>query len=421
MWKKIKSLLFPKQKVSTQKVALSELISWFDVQTEPKLRSLALAQKEANEKILSEIEQTFPQIERLKHAQLMNAKIPEREKHIMEGNRESYVRRVTSFLKQLKPVENLDDADDDFLRYTNDVQEFTKSVHRSYAILQHFFANETRDISRSLKNIDRHFLSLKDTLSQSNLSTIHGIKKQIRELHTSVQLKKDLQEELHHIYGVQKRLSVEKDTIQKERDALMDGAEFREMSSFGREIESLNQKLKMQRAILESSFAVIEVGLRKYVRIAPKDQERIDSYLENPLEALRGDISFTILETLQGFKSALEKKALYLKEKKEERMLVELGKLDRFFLSGFVISYAQLQKEQDAILKKMDSLTIRNQVKEVKARLAAKEEEIKQNNLQVDEMRETLRKINISLMKENIIEDIAYVLNIKLELDEHSE
>src|SRR3989338_285511 len=100
MLKFIRNLL-SKKEAHEEKISLDELDFWLDIKAKPIFDDLNARINEIIEKINGEKEKSNENLKTLENAQLQNPKIPERVKTIMQGNREGFIKKVSSFFKNI--------------------------------------------------------------------------------------------------------------------------------------------------------------------------------------------------------------------------------------------------------------------------------------------------------------------------------
>ena len=89
---------FAKKGPIEETVFLRKLPEWFEEKTKPLYDEIEQKFQDSISKIEQIKEKTQDDLEKLKNAQLKNKNIPQRAKQIMDGNRDSYIKKVDAFL-----------------------------------------------------------------------------------------------------------------------------------------------------------------------------------------------------------------------------------------------------------------------------------------------------------------------------------
>ena len=97
----IRGLFKKKQAAAAREFSLSQLEQFLGEKEEHLKEELAAILREADDEIKEAAEALNEAIETLKAANLQNPNIPAKAHHFMQGNRESYVKLATLFLRDV--------------------------------------------------------------------------------------------------------------------------------------------------------------------------------------------------------------------------------------------------------------------------------------------------------------------------------
>jgi len=196
-------------------------------------------------------------LNKLEHAELRNKNIGGRDLEVMKGNRSSYIKRTEQFLLL---QESLDKEEKEKITYkvlkifVQKYQQELKAYHdvtlKPYAVLQHFFANESYIIAKNIKELDEEMRRL-DLLLQKQSTESQ------EEIEQLIKLLKDKKQE-------QKNLETQKAEMQEERKRLRD----------------LEQQAEEKKTKVEESD-----GYNKYLK-AKEQTEIEEKKIENKKEVL---------------------------------------------------------------------------------------------------------------------------------------
>ena len=94
MFKFLKNLFTEKKKIEIESVKLDDLNNWFQNKAKLANDSLNLQINSIIERLKQETNDTKENLKLLKEATLKNPNIPQKAIHMMEGNREAYIKKV---------------------------------------------------------------------------------------------------------------------------------------------------------------------------------------------------------------------------------------------------------------------------------------------------------------------------------------
>lgn len=407
-----------KKEILREEVSVEELPSWFKQKTAEKIATMKSSIQEKFARIEQERKQALQALAALQQAKLRNESIPARAKHVMEGNRRTYILQVELFLKSLNfPKEiHLQDIKEFLEAFEEKLADFTKNSARSYYILQEFFKDESKEVAKRMRNID----ALARELLQEEYGKIVEISDSIVALHRirkeNTQILLQLKEEKEKQQGIV-------DLIEKNNQEI---SRFKESKQFAR-IQELRQKLAEEEQISRKTedsivqlFSPLEPGMKKYAKISLDHDALLQQYMENPVHALLADSTVTILLALRKMQESIQQNAIELKEDKKEKILLHLPQLTQEKVQDLVAMVtqqrnriAELKKaiQEDAILHRIQELEYRNQ--HLKDKLTKVEESILKLEKNIDQ-EQTER------LKQEIAEKMKEVLQIEVQIHESS-
>ena len=117
MFEKIKAWFRKKPEEEKECIQESDIPSWIESKEEVILGKVKEALKQNNSVLLEKAKTARELMLVLAEKELYNPNIPEKEKHFMEGNRETYLKRANLFLQNLQLLETLTRADEYFANY----------------------------------------------------------------------------------------------------------------------------------------------------------------------------------------------------------------------------------------------------------------------------------------------------------------
>lgn len=357
--------LFTKEDVEVvlpkEVIPFSELPAWIEKHTSQTNKTVSDHATPLFEKLDDILFAVQGNITKLEHAALRNKNISSRELEIMKGNRGSYVLRTRLFLAPIssfseKEKKTYDDMKDFVQKYTEQLQSYHDTTLKPYAVLQHFFANEAYAIAKNIKEIDESIRQLKGLLQKQSVESITSLKQQMQTLQEKCEEEKKLNREKNDLQEEHGRLvELEKQNMEKwKKTGEADG--YNKYLTLVAKAKECEKKGVTHIASLKHSFAVLDKAIRKYGKLFPEKETFLNSYLENPFEALRNDAAnmssetsaqtYAITTILQSVKEQLLADELDMKDDKKEKTLQELHTLTQDFFETFLKEQNQCEAEK---------------------------------------------------------------------------
>ena len=106
-----------------------------------------------------------------------------------------------------------------------------------------------------------------------------------------------------------------------------------------------------------------------------------------------------------------------LKDKKKEKTLQVINKINKAKLSSFLTEYNNFMVELRTLTERIDNHTIIDEIENIKLKLKDKKQEIENIQNKVEQVNQSLSQIDINLMKKELKEKINEILDIDLEID----
>ena len=388
--------------------------SWFSEKAKEKEAELQSALDEFRQAFEAEVKETKENIRLLKDAELRNPNIPQREFNFMQGNRVAYMKKAVDLVKSII----LPDKTEDILQFHKDFQGkvdyFTSQSYKPFMIVSQFFSNEAENIAANINKFDK---AEKDLLGKYESIGIPKFSKISKSIKDHARAKEIIEQIKHNLEEKEKQLEAIKAQIgdaDKEIELMNKSAEYKDYHQLKQEKEKLNKKLKMHEQTFTAPFSSIQHPFKKYFKIAMKHTEWIDSYLENPVTALKSDQDFVLLEIFANMENSIE--SLKLNDKKAERFKSTIKKLNKEFCLDFIKEIKEIEGKIKEIKNKLNSASIISQIEkeEEAARFHKSKEKIIQQ--QIDELKSDQVKIDRDKMMDEIIEEISKLLNLNIKL-----
>jgi hypothetical protein len=333
------------QSVAT--VPLAELEDWLRQSRSP-LNARIVEQLAATRMRIDQFAATVREkVSVLQSAQLLNPDIPERAKDFMQGNREEYSRRVTTYLDKLVVPNATEQLGAFFDQHHKDAAEFTQGILRPFQILQEFFSHESKEITSLLAQMEQEIIALKALHAQANPVVYEAARRDIaliairRQQFIGLQRERaDLEKQTAEAAHSVKALATEEERLLK--DALRQEA-LGKVAEAQKRVQSHEQKVR-------NVFILLEPALRKFYRMATRHVTLVEKYLRDPVKTLTEDLHLDLLEVLSDIERLLTFDRLALGDKKSQ-VNEAMAILTKSYLGIWMREYGQVAKaEKDAQL-----------------------------------------------------------------------
>ncbi len=386
-------------------VKLSDFESWLAGTQEPlktKVSQQISSSKTRISQITAEIKE---KVSALQSAQLLNPNIPDRAKDYMTGNREEYTRRVSQYLNETIIPDDASQLPLFLDKHTKDAAEFTKGILRPFQILQEFFANETKEITAMLAEIEREIETVRQAHAQASTKDYDLLK---NEAGIIAARQKQLAGLMQEIAELEKHLNEAEKSVQmlnaEEERLLKDPARLEAL----KKTSEAREKVKAHEQKIREVFKNFDPALRKFHRMATRNVRLVEKYLRDPVATLTEDLHLEILEAVEDIKRLLRFDRLPLGDKKEY-VLDAMAFLDKQNLGNWLREYGQLAKaEKDAYRAVENCDATRTLVRVQKLR----EETLRNAQLagqRLARLKKDAEKINLEQMKTKLEANIKTV------------
>ena len=394
-----------------EEIELANLHSWFDENTKSSIESLNAGLKEVKQRVCADIVQARDNIKALNDAELLNPDIPERAKHFMQGNRDAYSKRVSSFLGRV----NVPDDISGFLVFhsvmQDEIKELTQGTARSFQILQEFFANESKQVLADVGKISKEIDSFRQAFDAAGLDILDSVKMRISDLQAKHALRSALEKDLAERQAELERLSAEVQVLKEDVGLLQKNKELIGLKDKFNEVQS---RINASRERILGPFSMLNHALRKFERITYRHRVIVQEYLDSPLDALMKDLHLGILRALHDMELAIMNNRLDLKDKKRDKALEVLKLLTKDYLGSFLTEYGQIKHEQDRIKKQIEGLDAVVLLKEKKEKIQKLENERVHVERKIDLFSKEISKADIKELEDKLVENLRKIANTKV-------
>ncbi len=332
-------------------------------------------------------------LEDLELAKLMNTDIPKREKQIMQGNRENYIRKTQLFLDELKvPDQDYIQISEFCSEFEERLYEFNENTSKTYFILTHFFDTEMKNIAGLLKRIENSIVNLVGLLKHEKVTQYKMLVSKINELNKSTiehdKTSKKL-DELEKEFEEAEKREVE---LNEKMDALKQSPDYNKCKKFDKRKTEIKDEVSSLNSKLNNKLKQFDKAMKKYMHTSLK-KNTIANYREHPLQALEKDSKLEIINIIEKLKQEVKKGRIELKQKIKDKILKE--DLTKVFLGKITSEHEKLKKERAKINQEEDKLTVMMNYKELQYKIEHNTDKIKQLKEKISDKKNLVSHLNI--------------------------
>lgn len=372
-------------------------------------------------KIFSSIDESKKQIaenlEELKEAELKNNKIPEKEKHFMEGNRLAYIKAVEIFLSKLEEPEEFSDEEiEEFLEhYKTDAETFKKASFRPGQISSQFFGEDLKKIGILLNSIDKGCKNISSLMKSENIQTISAMKEKIRMLDKEIQKNEILLKEIEKSELKYEDLKKEKAVFEQRIKKIENNSDFLNLNEMREKLKKAREDIKILDASFIDSFLQIEKGLKKLSKSSEEDSF-VSKYIEDPVNAVINDSTLKIFDIINKTKDSLESGAIEMDEKKKGKLIEKISSLKKEMFTEFIIKHNDLTLKINDCNRRIHNNNSQRDLDDARYKMDHVQQKQETAGEHIKKMNKQLEDLKIEDYKTEIEEGFEK-LNIKLEIE----
>ncbi len=412
MLKFIKSLLKKPEQGKELVLKEDELMSWIGRREKDMLRKADEEAATVSEKIGRLVEETNGHLDELEKAQLKNKKIPQRERQLMEGNRDSYISKTKMFLSRAD-LESYDSIEKFIEKFRLNLDVLGKSNTKSNFVLGEFFSDNTKKIALDLKNMESEVDRISSFIDDLGLKKTRAMKDEIIILNNA----EDEIERLSAESGAKDKeleaINRQIESITAKINSIKNSAEYSDYENLRKEKESVLRKLRKAEDEIVQYFSQLKSAMKKYKRIAI-DEKLVDSYLDNPIRALKNDHELKVVGMLEKVVKNISDGTIEMKDKKKEKTEGALSNISREFFGRCQESLMKLEEEKKGIDERIHKNSIMRDYNEQEYKLSHMELKVKDNRKARESLDKSLARIDKTAIKKRIIELFDSDLGIRL-------
>ena len=341
-------------------------------------------------------------------AHLMNTNIPDREIHIMDGNRDNYVKKISHFVTNIDVPKNYLDTYDYCIKFSHDLEQLNSDIQKNIFVLQHFFENEMRTINKQLHEIEETMIDIRTLLEKNGIQSLKNIQKDIKDFSANVIKVKDF---LGQIELEKEEISGHKEKINRLNErikTIITGTDYRALESFKKEKEDTDKELNRIVQAENEIFSSLDTALKKFYYLNP-DKRIIKDYLDDMKTGLLNDTNLEILNILNSIKDSINNNLMDLKDKKKDSCLAAINTLNNDYLKSLQSKIVKLEEQKQKAQAKITHNSASLNMSEQQYWINSTEDKIKYHQTNIDKLEK-----NIGIIK---IENEEIIGKIKKDLE----
>jgi hypothetical protein len=397
-------------------VDLSKLAKWVDDKSNEGFNKVRPEIEELFLKLKREKKELLTNLDTLNDAELHNPNISEREKNLMEGNRQSYISQHKQFVNMAEFSEELTCKETSLFckNFEDMLVKLAKSTARGHMVMNEFFADHANKINRKIRDMGDIVQKVKGLLEEGNvgIDEIDNVQKAVSELRGKNKLLTEIEEDLQ-IYDKKLANSHQlKEKIVKSIEKLKQTESYNKFKEADSEKEELQDKMKHTEDAVSALFSHIDKPMRKYERVIVEGADLFSKYMDNPMKALVSDENIAIIGILSKMKDAISESRLELKD--PEKAKLRIGEIDKESLSRARTRYVDAKRSIKIIDEKVRNINVLQDMDDLKYKIEHTDNQIQILKDKIEQAKKTKEKIDLEKLREQVKEKIKEVFNIEV-------
>lgn len=382
-----------KKKPKDAYLKYSELDDWFKQESKDFLKDIDDELENMTNDINIIKKNLRLSLKKLENASLINPNIPNREKQVMQGNKDNYINKTSYFLDHFTvPKINYEQMKDFSFKFEEDLTQFNNTTARAYFILTNYFDTEMKEIASYFKKIETHNIRLRSLLNEEKITAYKKITSKIKEIKEVKLQKKKLDEEIKKLDEEYKNAKPTESKLNNELLEVKKSPDFNSFNKYQKRKEELNEEISQLKFKLNNKIKLFDKALRKFLH-GQKD-DFINLYMTDPIHALSKDQDFKIINIIDKIKLEISAGHLDFKEKQKEKMLsIDFSKE---YLIDVKSKYNTIKKQIIEINQQMDKMNIMINFKDLQYKIEHNSEKLDRLKEKISEEKNILSHLNLN-------------------------
>lgn len=380
-----------------EKIKLDYLEEWLDSQIAILEENIKPELKRINYDFTQEKDKLVGNLKVLETAEIKNPNIPERMKHVMQGNRDIFLQRMDSLIEMMNfPQESLE-VHKFSLDFDGAMHDFSRSIAKSHNVMQEFLPKEAGSVTVSVTNIDKIIKSARKVVEESGFDKFDGLRKEIKEIISKLERKNKGEEEIEDLEKSSKEIERSVRAKKIALEEIEESEDYLGYKNLVKEVEELEEEKKKKENSMKHVFSEIEAGLRRYSSLN-KGDKIAKEYLSDPIKALMRDGDFEIVETIKKVENYLSDGSIGLKDKKKDVVLKEIKEMNKKYFEEYVKNIKNAEKKIEKNNDKIAKSRVVARMNEMKEQISEIQKEFENSKAKMEKTLEEMGSINIDKM-----------------------
>jgi len=400
-----------------EEIALSKIDKHMNFLLRDNLGSI---NKSISEKIIDinhKKEEVIVTLRELHKSQLMNANIPEREIHIMDGNRDNYIKRISHFLTNIDVPKSYLDTHDYCVKFSQDLELLNRDIQKNIFVLQHFFGNEVKNTNKALHDLEEMIIEIRVLLEKNGIMYLKEIQKDIKMFVDNALKIKSFKEQIDTEKIEIKNHEEKLERLNERIKTITSGTDYRALEAFRQEKGVAENEIKDILNEVNGSFSTLDTALRKYYYMHP-DKKIVKEYIDEVRTAIINDTELNIAGVLKDIKQSIENNEIDLKDRKKESCLEALEKLTLESLKDKQSQVLKLEDQKQRAQTKITHNSASLNLSEQQYWINATEDKIKYHNANIEKLEKNVNAVDLENAEilSKIRTDLEKLMNKNIEL-----
>lgn len=391
-------------------IEFEELSTWADeyLQSKNISKEINIIKREIKAKIIK-LEEL---LKALKKASPKNPSLfPKRELSIMEGNRDSYIKKIRRYIDKLKLPEDQYEIQSALERLAEEIQLLADDSQKNFFILKEFVEDEARNVAFKLSEFDKLLASSIETLDKTDLSKILRLKALIKEYYTIKTDIQRLQKESEEVERIKLEIYEKIAKIQKKVDVIKKSPHYSEFEELKNRKKQLEEEFSKDTSSVRSMILNVDAAIKKYAK--HKKDKLMKEYLNDSINTFIEDEELKLVDHFKKIRDNIGELDLKdSKKEKTEKILSAVTKDDLKKLRNKIIS---AKEELESIVVRIKNHASNLNLKEQQGWIDNLNESIALENAKIKKIEEQLERLNPRLTKQKI-KELLKTLDMDVEL-----
>lgn len=359
------------------------------------------------------VKHVLERLDILASAQLQNANIPERAKHVMEGHRKQYIKRVTDFVHGLDIPKEYSELSAFAESFSEQVERLSGDTQKNLFVLKEFLEKEAGAVAKVIGQMDKSITSLRSTFNRMGKEKVDEAYRKLKAYESTVekraQLEKALKDERAKLREPKEMLG----RIEKRIADLRASSGYRFVQEAHKELEVLRERHSQAVQMLKTAVSPLSRPLKKYAKQC-MDKEIVEAYAKDWVAALREDEGLAIQASLSKMGRVLDK--LDLKEAQADKVRKTLERATKEWLRGRRDELLVIEKEERDLQDRLKRDTTMMLIKEQERWKESTEEHLRELEKNVGMIEDELERLSPRLALQKLRDSLRELYkNLDLE------